>query len=198
MIFFIRGKENYCYPQTIEVVSYSCGFCGDKVSSDKGYKIGAQSDGSGKQIGGIYICPNCQGPTFFAPDKKQYPGPTIGNSVKFIPDNLQSLYEEARNCFKCLCYTSSVLICRKMLMNIAVEKGAKTNLKFIEYVEYLSSEGYLPPDGKTWVDHIRKKGNEATHEIKVMEEQDAKDLIIFLEMLLKFVYEFPRCIPSDT
>ncbi len=53
-------------------------------------------------------------------------------------------------------------------MNIAVEQGAKEGLRFIEYVNYLSDEGYTPPNGKHWVDHIRKKGNEATHEIAIM------------------------------
>ena len=43
-----------------------------------------------------------------------------------------------------------------------------------------------------WVDHIRKKGNEANHEITLMTDKDAKDLIVFLEMLLKFIYELPN------
>jgi hypothetical protein len=55
----------------------------------------------------------------------------------------------------------------------------------------LAAKGYVPPDGREWVDHIRQKGNEANHEIKVMTAQDARDLVSFLEMLLKFVYEFP-------
>ena len=76
-------------------------------------------------------------------------------------------------------------------MNIAVQKEASENLTFIEYVEYLSSKGYVPPDGKGWVDHIRQKGNEATHEIKLIEKKDAEDLVVFSEMLLKFIYEFP-------
>ena len=75
-------------------------------------------------------------------------------------------------------------------MNIAVQKEASENLTFIEYVEYLSSKGYVPPDGKDWVDHIRQKGNEATHEIKLIEKKDAEDLVVFSEMLLKFIYEF--------
>jgi hypothetical protein len=45
-------------------LSFTCGFCGDKVASDRGFKIGAHGDGSGGQIGGIYICPNCKGPNF--------------------------------------------------------------------------------------------------------------------------------------
>ena len=76
-------------------------------------------------------------------------------------------------------------------MHVAVEKGAEEGKPFLEYVEYLSQKGYVPPDGKGWVDYIRTKGNEANHEIKIMSFADASDLITFSEMLLKFVYEFP-------
>lgn len=82
-----------------------------------------------------------------------------------------------------------------MLMNIAVAQGATGGLKFIEYVNFLSDKGYVPPHGRHWVDHIRKRGNEATHEIAVMCEQDARELVTFVEMLLRFIYEFPNMIP---
>ena len=88
-------------------------------------------------------------------------------------------------------FTSAVLTCRKLLMHIAVEKGAAPGKSFLEYVEYLAQKNYVPPDGHGWVDHIRTKGNEANHEIKIMAVEDASDLIAFLEMLLKFIYEFP-------
>jgi len=81
-------------------------------------------------------------------------------------------------------------------MNIAVQQKAKEGLKFIEYVEFLSDNGYIPPNGKGWVDHIRKKGNEATHEILLMSQTDAVELIGFVEMLLKFVFEFPNRVPA--
>jgi hypothetical protein len=48
------------------------------------------------------------------------------------------------------------------------------------------------------VDHIRKKGNEATHEIALMGQADAEELIGFTEMLLKFIYEFPARVPPST
>lgn len=83
-------------------------------------------------------------------------------------------------------------------MNVAVQKEAAEDLKFIDYVEYLSEKGYVPPDGKTWVDHIRQKGNEATHEIQLMGKKDAEDLIVFSEMLLKFIYEFPSFVSKPT
>ena len=83
-------------------------------------------------------------------------------------------------------------------MNIAVEQGANAGLRFIEYVNFLGDKGYIPPNGRHWVDHIRKKGNEATHEIELMDSTDAQELIIFVEMLLRFIYEFPNMVPSDT
>jgi len=49
-----------------------------------------------------------------------------------------------------------------------------------------------------WVDHIRKKGNEANHEIIIVEKDDATELLSFVEMLLKVIYEFPaRMIKKD-
>lgn len=75
-------------------------------------------------------------------------------------------------------------------MNVAVQEGADENQKFIQYVNYLETNGFLPPKGKRWVDQIRQKGNEATHEINPMTENDAVQLLTFTEMLLRFVYEF--------
>ena len=57
-------------------------------------------------------------------------------------------------------------------------------------------QGYVPPNGRAWVDHIRTKGNEANHEIKLMSKADAEELIVFAEMLLKFMFEFPGRLPK--
>jgi hypothetical protein len=77
-------------------------------------------------------------------------------------------------------------------MHLAVEKGAQHGQSFADYVTYLADQGYVPPDGRAWVDHIRKKGNDANHEIALMTKEEAEELISFLEMLLKFMFEFPR------
>lgn len=83
-------------------------------------------------------------------------------------------------------------------MNIAVAQGAKEGESFVAYVEHLANAGFVPPNGRGWVDHIRSKGNEANHEIKLMGQSDAEELISFAEMLLKFIYEFPSKIPPKT
>lgn len=147
----------------------------------------------------IYVCAHCNRPNYFEDQGDrtvQTPGAAFGSTVEDVPTTVDSLYQEARNCMKVSAYTSAVLACRKLLMNIAVAEGAKEGEQFIQYVEYLADKGYVPPGGKKWVDHIRKQGNEATHEIDMKTEAEAKDLISFVEMLLKFIYEFPGRVPS--
>ncbi len=121
----------------------------------------------------------------------------FGNDVDHLPPDIKSLYNEARSCIAVNAYTASVLACRKLLMSIAVAQGAEEGKNFIAYVKYLADKGFVPPNGQNWVDHIRTKGNEATHEIALMQADDAKELISFSEMLLRFIFEFPNRIPKN-
>ncbi len=193
-LFNLKG-HGWVQLQRLISRAYICGYCDFKVASELGY--GLVDSTSPRVIGGLYICPNCLGATLISPFGK-FPNPVMGNSVSSVPPALDQLYEEARRCTGQGCYTAAVLLCRKMLMNIAVEKGAEEGLRFIQYVDHLETLGYVPPDGRAWVDHIRKKGNEATHEIALMSEKDAEDLLFFLEMLLRFIYEFPGMFASNS
>jgi transcription elongation factor Elf1 len=165
----------------------TCGFCGHLVGPSFGYVYSNSSRY-------ILICPTCDRPNFFEA-RIQTPAPLLGNTVENVPKEIDNLYNEARACTGVGAFTAAVMACRKILMHLAVDKGAEKGKRFIEYVEYLSDNHYVPPGGKDWVDHIRSKGNEANHEITIMSKEDALDLIRFSEMLLKFIYEFPMRIP---
>src|SRR5258707_8523613 len=138
------------------------------------------------------ICHFCHKPTFIDERRKQFPGSPIGRPVEFISDgSTSSLYEEARQAAGANAYTAAILACRKILMHIAVSKGAKENQDFVDYVKYLGDNHYFPPDAKEWVDQIRKRGNEANHEIVIMSKDEAEVLLGFVEMLLKVIFEYP-------
>jgi hypothetical protein len=162
---------------------WTCGHCGRATGNDKGYN-------TQDQRWQIYLCPACGRPTFFQGDR-QVPGAAFGNSVDHLPGDLGPLYQEARNCMVVSAYTAAVLTCRKMLMHIAVEKGAPPDKTFQFYVGYLVDGKILPTSFQTWVDAIRQRGNEANHEITVMGQKDANDILSFTEMLLKVLYEYP-------
>jgi len=180
--------------QNMKSHSYSCGYCGHSLASDQGWPAFCH-DGTRQWVGGtIYVCHHCGRPTFFDVNNrnKQYPGVPFGRSVQNVTDAaINEIYEEARRATSAGSFTAAVLCCRKLLMHLAVAKGAKAGDTFKGYVEYLAKNNYVPPDCALWVDQIRETGNEANHEIMVMKREDAEHLISFCEMLLKIFYEFP-------
>jgi Domain of unknown function (DUF4145) len=177
---------------TLPSAKFICGYCNNNVASAQGYLGQEQGTGFREYV---YICPHCENPTLIT-HNRQIPGVAPGNSVQHLPIDIETLYEEARNAVSVNANTAAVLACRKLLMNIAVNHGAKEGATFVSYIEHLATKGFVPPNGREWVDHIRSKGNEATHEIRLMSNEEAKNLISFAEMLLKFVYEFPNKVPK--
>lgn len=178
----------------MEARSYTCYNCGETISSKEGYNCSEDHFNKG-EFGKIYICHICKSPTYFIYDK-QIPGSIYGVEVKHLPDDLNNAYDEARKCFSVDAFTSSVLCCRKILMHIACEKGADEGKRFEYYVDYLNNNGYIPPNGREWVDSIRRLGNQATHKLEMKSKVDAELAIKFTSMLLKFIYEFPELLKT--
>jgi hypothetical protein len=179
--------------QGLQSHSYTCGYCGTPIASERGWF--ARLGRNGPVGGSIYVCHQCSQPTFFAHSGRQTPGVAFGATVKDIPDKtVEQLYDEARRTTGAGANTAVVLCCRKLLMHIAVSKGAPPGDTFVNYVQFLADKNYIPPDAKEWVDHIRKKGNEANHEIVIMTKDDAEELLSFCEMLLKVIFEFPAAV----
>ncbi len=169
---------------------FVCGYCGAYVASNEGMAATPCSDSFYVNGGGVYICTNCYMPTFLY-EGMQVPGNRYGNSVNNVPDRVDKVYEEARSCYAANAYTGTVLLCRKLLMHVAIDLGADDNLKFIEYVNYLNDKHFVSVKSHNWVDQIRKYGNKATHELEVNSQQDAQMILKFCEMLLKMNYEYP-------
>lgn len=178
--------------QSISKRKYKCGFpkCGLIVASERGW-LHSRPEGGSDAV--IVICPNCDNPTLLdSTDKVQIPGVAYGSEVKHLPELIRAVWTEIRVSTSNNAHTAVVLVGRKLLMHIAVEQGAEEGLKFVEYVDYLVENHFAPPNSRQWVDKIRSHGNEATHEIAQKTPEDAEEIVIFLEMLLKFIYEFPN------
>ncbi len=189
----INPSFNWQGQGTIHKKEYICGHvsCGREVVSNLGWSY-FNIKRTVKE-GWIYICPLCRRPTFFDNTESfpQTPGISFGKDIEHLPEGVENLYKEIRNATGAGAFTASVLACRKLLIHIALEKGATVGRDFTTYVEYLIYNHYAPLGNKPWVEKISKIGNEADHEIKPVSSKEAKELVNFVEMLLKFVYEFP-------
>ncbi len=188
---------------------YRCGYCGANVGPREGWlcylavhqtraqRLLSDFKETGFKTGYLYICPMCNRPSFFE-EAAQVPMPLPGVPVAGIQsDEVEKLYCEARHAIGAKAYTAAVMACRKLLMNIAVHEGADESKTFQYYVDYLDGKGFVPPHGKVWIDHIRTKGNEANHEIRIMSRAEATETLDFVEMLLKFIYEYPAKAQRD-
>ena len=120
----------------------------------------------------------------------------FGDDIESLPADVAGIYEEARVSITVEAHTGVVMLCRKILMNVAVSKGAPENLPFVEYVEWLLCQRYVPRGSEGWVDYIRSRGNEANHEISQMGESDAAAVLTFTEQLLRNVFELPSWVPK--
>lgn len=167
-------------------VGFTCGYCGREAAPSKKYY-------DDRGLGQIYICPACTQPTFMGINNLQVPSIRIGRDIAGISsEDIARLYNEARDCTSVGAFNATVMICRKILMNLAVQHSAEENKNFLYYVDYLTDKGFVPPQGRAWVDAIRLKGNEATHEIELMNFKDAQLVLHFTEALLRFNYEMPH------
>jgi Domain of unknown function (DUF4145) len=139
----------------------------------------------------ILICPQCARPTYFE-GEKQVPGITYGKPVQHLPRDLDEIYTAARSCMSVNAFVPAILTARAILMHIAVEEGAAEGLAFQAYVDHLVDSGFVPPKAKKWIDHVRTKGNAANHKIELMTRDDAEKVLRFIEMILLFLYEYPK------
>jgi hypothetical protein len=121
-----------------------------------------------------------------------------GRPVANLPEDIRALYYEARQSAGVGAYTASVLTCRKMLIDLAVDQQDEYHpgKRFVQYVDYLTRKIFAPDAGQVWLNRIREQGNSATHELGVQTQADAMLLLSFVEMLLRLLYEFPQMLGS--
>ena len=186
----MKNGNYWIESQEIDSKSYTCGYCGEKICSEEGYYLANDYSNMPNGMGYIYICHNCNKPTYFD-FECQVPSSAYGKefSKEIFPDeNTYLLYNEVRNCYKVEAFSSCILAARKLLMHIAVDCGAEEGKTFAEYVTFLDDNNYIPRNTKGWVDIIRTKGNEANHEIVIFNKNDAMQIINFVEIIINVVY----------
>ena len=177
-------------------MSTSKGYSSENTNPGSPGLRGSGSPGEAK----IYICDHCTMPTIFwdvgGGREFQCPGPKFGLEVEGVPDEegleLNTLYKEARACMTAGAYTAAVKCCRTLLAAVAVDKNAKNEkyTPFTYYVDYLKEKNLIPPNTEECLTHIRNTANETIHEFRIMEKDEAVEIMELIEMLLTHNYAY--------
>jgi hypothetical protein len=123
------------------------------------------------------------------------PGPQPMTMPQGLPPEEMRLWEEVRSCLGVGAYTASVMLCRKLLLHVAVSDGLPPKDKqnrapnYAQAVKHLESTGVITTRMRPWIDRIRDVGNEANHEIPSIVEATALDVASFTHQLLRLAYE---------
>jgi hypothetical protein len=123
--YYATGKARW-YP-------YTCPHCSKDVS---GGVVAATARGPTYPLTLWLDCPNCRVGSVCVNDTLYPPSP-FGPEVDGLPADVADAYQEARNCMGVGAFTAAELICRKLLMHVAADKGAKAGEAFITYLDFL-------------------------------------------------------------
>ncbi len=165
--------------------SYQCGHCDRLVT---GAVLSSFERPDGKRVMWL-LCPNCADGSVLTTDGSVVPSVAFGPTIQGLPNGVSKAYKEVRNCLSVDAFTACELVCRKILMHVAVEKGAKEGESFVDYLAYLEDKGFITPPMKDWVDLIRQHGNKAAHLLEKVDRERAESTLMFTAELLRLVYE---------
>jgi len=163
---------------------YNCGHCNTRVSG-----IVVATYMAGTMHDRWLLCTNCGEGSIVTTNGIIHPGIMFGPTIEGLPDDVSRAYNEARGCISVNAFTSCELMCRKILMHVAVEKGANEGESFTHYLSYLGEKGYITDPMKGWVDLIREHGNKAAHLLESPDRNRAESTLMFTAELLRIIYE---------
>ncbi len=177
---------------------FDCPHCKAKCQfSNLGNQYQCRADTSFQQG---WFCSNCNGviATKFTPPQNLnnatvFPLRKIKPQIKIdkLPENIRTDYLESLENYSNGCYISAVIMCRRVIQQSCLDKGAKKKNLF-DQIEELNIDGSL----KKLAHKLRFWGNTGAHPDILLgekvEEPDAKIAIDFTEKFLQYVYVIPK------
>lgn len=174
--------------QSTEPFSVRCGHCGRDVAAT----VWNPDEADRNRYLTFLICPSCHDGMIRAADGTVHPRGLPSRDIQRIPEDVAKAWQEARASHSVGAYTASEIMCRKILMHLAVDvASSKSGSNFVAYINDLDKEGYIPKGIKGVVDQVRDRGNIANHELPASTEAQADQTIRIVEYLLHSIYELP-------
>ncbi len=128
-----------------------------------------------------------------------FPGQLPAEDIPNLPDDVKGAWDEARKAYSVGAYTASEVMCRKILMHLAVDKAGSTpGRSFVDYINDLQAQNYIMAGLQSVVDEVRNRGNKANHELPASTQQEALTTLTITQHLLIGVYELPNLSGSPT
>jgi hypothetical protein len=108
---------------------------------------------------------------------------------KNAPKIVRGPYSEAIKCYRVQAYDACVIMCRKGIEAICIDKKL-SNGNLFDKLKKLKDIGILSTEMYQWSDELRLLGNDCAHDHnEIVTKEDAKDSIDFFEALITYLYQ---------
>lgn len=193
----------------LDVWRITCAFCGEKGNFERAFHEHKQKPNSSKRLNfDVYKCKNCMGFVHVLWSAGEFSSGLRGlHAFKILPwaigkvepsenwpDDVQRYWTQAKESLKGESWDAAAIMARSALQVTMRDKGAEGKNLWGE-IENLASKGILPPLMKDWSHEIRELGNDSAHpdpKAPPTDPQDARDIVEFLDLLLLYLYDFPK------
>jgi len=112
----------------------------------------------------------------------------------FCPEAIGRFWLQAKRNVRDENWDAAAMMARSALQGALRRHGAQgRNLK--QEIDDLAAKGILPPIMQDWSNHVRELGNDSAHPDSAHggpDPQDVRDIVEFLDFLLKYLYNLPH------
>src|SRR5262249_13826583 len=146
------------------------------------------------------LCPYCgEGSVRARNSGIIYPAQRPGLTLNHLPAAVVRAWEEARAAFSVGAYAAAELMCRKILMYVAVGKRlAKAGQPFVSCMNALQAAGYITTGLEEVAEQMRDRGNVANHDLRASSEQESHVTLMITQHLMEALYELPGIAASPS
>ncbi len=123
------------------------------------------------------------------------PNEPLGKEFEDVPKHIADAASEAYACFSIRSYRASILMARSVLEATAKDNGVTTGTLAAK-IDKLAEQDVISDQIKDEAHEIRYLGNDMAHGdfTEPVDEEDADDMLGFLETFLDYVYQMPAAI----
>ena len=121
-----------------------------------------------------------------------WPEPEVSKAPDSIPDNVASFFLQGEESQRSKHLYAAGAMYRKALDTATLNIDPSLKGKNLyQRIEALADQFAITPAMRDWAHGIRTLGNDAVHEEEPFTEDQAKDLQIFTQLFLTYVYTLP-------
>jgi hypothetical protein len=193
----------------VQLWRLTCPFCKEQGNFALAHHAEKQKANSRKKLNfDLYQCKNCMGyvHVFWSAAESG-----VGSMHDFLvlpwpigkakpsenwPPDVQRFWTQAHESLGIQNWDAAAVMARSAVQVTMRDKGAVGKDLYSE-IEDLAKKGDLSPLMKEWSHEVRVLGNDAAHpraSVPPATSEDARDVVQFLDSLLRYLYDFPKLI----